>query len=190
MKKKVYIFIILRKDIPQCQKLAENKAQEEVSTFFNLQDEMRMIKEKRQRILEEQAERERRQREFERKQREAAERARREEMEREAAQRRWNDDSWMDGHWNIHIAGVGSMNYYIDTDGMWIKVYTTLYSTMRPSLDYSRPFTISNGEGRYSRFKVITYRDPKIGGVAFTQLADPNKGLLYDENAGYFRKMR
>lgn len=100
------------------------------------------------------------------------------------------DDSWMNGHWLIEVSGIGTMNYYIDTDRMRIKVYTTLYSEGRPHLDYNGSFTISEGDGNYRGYRVISYRDPSVSGVVYKQLADPNRKLLYDENSGYFRKMQ
>lgn len=175
---------ILKKDITECDRLANMQAQADIDAINGIESKINKEISRRKSILEQIEQRKKAEAEKLRKQREAELRARLEREAREQAQLRWSDPncSWIDGHWFYNF-GSSSVNIYIDTDRHTLKKYTSKLFDLRPILEYSGRYTIEDGRDQYKGYKVIFFGDTYV-------LADPDTGRLCDDLGKPFEKKR
>ena len=174
---------ILKKDIDNCEALAKEAAEHDKATIAGLQAKINKEVSRHEEIQAEIKRREAAEREKERQRKEAERQEQLRREEQEAARQRWNDDSWMNGHWLLRTQ-FGTINLYIDTKNQKIKVYGTLFSSSRPELMYSGSYRLYNDAGavygsKWNGYKALHFKDTTI-------FADPDAGTLYDPEVGYY----
>lgn len=172
---------LLKKDIPECNKLAEEKMKNDSVALSSIREKMRAEIAYRKLALQRIEERKKAEEERRRREREAEERARQERIEREKARQRWNDDSWMDGRWNLRGVLPGwSCTVYIDTDRQTIKMYTRQIGDFSyPKPDYNGRYTMETRTYRGRRCKYMSFGDTFI-------IVLPDEGKLVDDGDYYW----
>lgn len=169
---------ILKKNLDECDLLASAKVNSDKKDLSGLIRSIRHEISRRQSILK--AIEKERKAEVDR-----LRKAERERIAREQAQQRRNDPtcSWLEGHWLLINPTYGyAPNLYFSTDRQRVKYHLIKIGDIsyhRP--DYDGPYTIDDGEGRYSGYKVIHFGDTFI-------LANPETGRLYDGDGNPFEK--
>lgn len=172
---------ILNKDVEECNSLAEAKVREDENERSSVMSSLRREISSRESILAKIEQQKKAEEEKLRKQREAEEREKQAKIQREQAQRRWNDDSWMDGKWNLRTP-YGISTIYIDTASQRIKHYMKLYSDnpLRPAdCIYNGRYIINTGTADGKNCRVLDFGDTMI-------IAYPDNGKLRDLDGGYF----
>lgn len=166
---------LLRSDIPECKLLAMRKVEALNDSIAFLKSKFNKEISHRKTILQEIERRKKEEAERIKRQREAEEREIQERIERKQAQQRRNDVNchWINGHWKRLWNNV-MIHLYIDTQKQNIKVYYRgIWDLSYPKPEYSGPYLIENGTGKYRGYKVLVF-----GKLAL--FADPGTGEIYD----------